>query len=342
MIILRQNNFSSTKSNKGSRKPKTKSTREDKQTQKLVDEVLDVEKDLGDKKELLENLRTPKPEPHIPTRKEKLKKLVSDPKFKKGVKIAGITALGIGASVAAGKLISKKMKEKKQEEAKKRIIGEKTDKDVRKAVKGTEAEEKVNKILDKSGKDMKNVSQKEYAAISDEGRVAMRSKEALEKAHELGYTRKQAVTAAKRFLDRARDDMNDQEKVIRVASKTAQRQHRNRIGFIKDTVSGCDWKEQKFGRIKIGFHPDYTETSGQKIKLGFKKFSKQTREVVPEDIVKKVKNGGGVIQKDHNGDWRIISMKTKTNKSGKPEFWDARYDSKEAASKALGGYFANK
>ncbi len=73
-----------------------------------------------------------------------------------------------------------------------------------------------------------------------------------------------------------------------------------------------------------------------------KEYSKQDREVVPDDIVKKVKEGDGVIQKDHNGDWRIISMKTKTNKSGKPEFWDARYDSKASASKALGGYFANK
>ena len=77
-------------------------------------------------------------------------------------------------------------------------------------------------------------------------------------------------------------------------------------------------------------------------KAAQKEYSKQDREVVPADIVKKVKDGGGVIQKDHNGDWRIISMKTKTNKSGKPEFWDAKYDSKESASKALGGYFANK
>lgn len=73
-----------------------------------------------------------------------------------------------------------------------------------------------------------------------------------------------------------------------------------------------------------------------------KQFSKQDREVVPADIVKKVKDGDGVIQKDHNGDWRIVSMKINKNKSGKPEFWDAKYDSKESAQKALGGYFANK
>lgn len=68
-----------------------------------------------------------------------------------------------------------------------------------------------------------------------------------------------------------------------------------------------------------------------------KSYSKQDREVVPADIVKKVKEGDGVIQKDHNGDWRIVSMKTNP-----PTFWDAHYDSKSSAKKALGGYFANK
>lgn len=89
---------------------------------------------------------------------------------------------------------------------------------------------------------------------------------------------------------------------------------------------------------------DELRRAGEKnrVRLGYRKFSKQDREVVPADIVQRVKDGGGVIQKDHNGDWRIISMKTKTNKSGKPEYWDAKYDSKESASKALGGYFANK
>lgn len=73
-----------------------------------------------------------------------------------------------------------------------------------------------------------------------------------------------------------------------------------------------------------------------------KNYSKQDREVVPDDIVEKVKNGGGVIQKDHNGDWRIISMKTKTNKSGKPEYWSGHYSSKKDASAALGNYWKNK
>lgn len=140
---------------------------------------------------------------------------------------AGILALGTGIAAGVKKASEKK---RKIEEAKKRIIGEKVDKDVRRAVKGTEAEEKVNKILDKSGKEMREVN-----------------------------------------------------------------------------------------------------------------FSKTAREVVPEDIVKKVKDGGGVIQKDHKGKWRIISMKTKTNKSGKPEFWNnAKFKTKTEAQDCLQAYWVNK
>jgi hypothetical protein len=60
------------------------------------------------------------------------------------------------------------------------------------------------------------------------------------------------------------------------------------------------------------------------------------------DIVKKVKDGGGVIQKDHNGDWRIISMKTKTNKSGRPEFWPQKSKDREDMVKILQSYHSNR
>jgi hypothetical protein len=73
-----------------------------------------------------------------------------------------------------------------------------------------------------------------------------------------------------------------------------------------------------------------------------KEYSKQDREVVPADIVKKVKDGGGVIQKDHNGDWRIISMKTKTNKSGRPEFWPQKSKDREDMVKILQSYHSNR
>ena len=147
--------------------------------------------------------------------------------------LAGAGLLGasiIGGTIAGAKIIKNRKEAKKQEEARKRIIGEKTDAKLRKAVSGTEVEEKVNKILDKSAKEMKE-----------------------------------------------------------------------------------------------------------------KQFSKQNREVVPQDIVEKVKKGGGVIQKDHQGHWRIISMKTKTNKSGKPEFWsNAKFKTKAQAEDCLQAYWVNK
>lgn len=60
------------------------------------------------------------------------------------------------------------------------------------------------------------------------------------------------------------------------------------------------------------------------------------REIVPRDIALKGKKEG-VVQQDHNGDWRIISYK-----QNPPEFWDAHYDTKEDAEKALGAYHAQK
>ena len=67
---------------------------------------------------------------------------------------------------------------------------------------------------------------------------------------------------------------------------------------------------------------------------GSKNFS--SREKVPSDIAKEGKKSG-VVQKDKNGKWRIISYKTNP-----PEFWDAHYDSKKDAEDALAAYHANK
>ena len=69
-----------------------------------------------------------------------------------------------------------------------------------------------------------------------------------------------------------------------------------------------------------------------------KKEAKQfsDREKVPSDIAKKGRKLG-VVQKDKKGVWRIISYKTNP-----PEFWNAHYDTKEDAEKALGAYHANK
>lgn len=65
-----------------------------------------------------------------------------------------------------------------------------------------------------------------------------------------------------------------------------------------------------------------------------KRFS--DREKVPADIEKKAKEEG-VIQKDKNGSWRIISLKTSP-----AEYWNAHYKTRESAEKALSAYHANK
>ena len=46
----------------------------------------------------------------------------------------------------------------------------------------------------------------------------------------------------------------------------------------------------------------------------------------------------GVVQKDKNGNWRIISFKPKDG----PEYWNAKYSSKKKAESALRGYHASK
>lgn len=60
------------------------------------------------------------------------------------------------------------------------------------------------------------------------------------------------------------------------------------------------------------------------------------REKVPQAIEEKAKRSG-VIQKDSSGTWRIISLKTSP-----AEYWDAHYDTKEDAEKALSAYHARK
>ena len=63
---------------------------------------------------------------------------------------------------------------------------------------------------------------------------------------------------------------------------------------------------------------------------------KDDREIVPKDIAEKGRKEG-VIQKDKNGKWGIISYK-----ANPPRWWDPRWDTKEAATKALEAYHARK
>ena len=58
------------------------------------------------------------------------------------------------------------------------------------------------------------------------------------------------------------------------------------------------------------------------------------REDVPEKILEEAKKSG-VVQKDGEGHWRIISIK-----AGK--YWTPKYQTKEKAENALAAYLANK
>ena len=60
------------------------------------------------------------------------------------------------------------------------------------------------------------------------------------------------------------------------------------------------------------------------------------REIVPPSIVKKVKEGEGVIY-EYNGSWRIVSMKTNP-----PTFWNSHYKTRENAEAALKAYQSSK
>ena len=80
---------------------------------------------------------------------------------------------------------------------------------------------------------------------------------------------------------------------------------------------------------------DYYEKA--KEELDTKEFSKAgDRDRVPEEIIKKVKSGEGVIHK-YKGSWRIVSMKTNP-----PTFWDAHYETREKAEAGLRAWAANK
>lgn len=168
-------------------------------------------------------------------------------------------------------------------------LGKETDKDIRKAVEGTKAEEKVDKILDKSAEEMKEAAKKEPTSeeLFNKWKKSGNDKDAYEFMN--AWVKDTYVPARKegKFVDTSRE-----------AQEAANRYYKNNI-------------EQK-------------------------NYSKQDREVVPDDIAEKAKKEG-VIQKKPNGKWGIISFKTNP-----PTWWDAEYDSEESAKKGLSGYFANK
>lgn len=142
-----------------------------------------------------------------------------------------------------------------------------------------------------------------------------------------------------RMKDYLKMSSEEKEKFREELEKNKKQTELNRLGRktdkdIREAVKGTK-AEKKVDKILDKSTKEMKEAAQ-------KSYSKQDREVVPDDIVKKVKEGGGVIQKDHNGDWRIISMKTKTNKSGKAEFWPSKFKTKAQAKQQLEAYNCNK
>ena len=86
-------------------------------------------------------------------------------------------------------------------------------------------------------------------------------------------------------------------------------------------------KVEKLMRLKkFSDSPEYIDPNEPYVPKG-------PREVVPKKIVKKAKKSG-VVQKDSEGNWRIINM----NAPGGPVFWRPKYSSKEKAENCLQAY----
>lgn len=90
-------------------------------------EIRNRTKELRHKQNILDNLLHPNPE-----NTNKVKSIVSDPKFKKGAKIAGLATLGAGVitgSTLGGIKLKKKIDEKRKNEKIKNSIANDDDKD---------------------------------------------------------------------------------------------------------------------------------------------------------------------------------------------------------------------
>lgn len=101
-----------------------------KKNQDIQDKIdrTDKEIELEEKKRRLEDLKNSGKPDRIDRLKDKVKSIMSDPKFKKGAKIAGLTAIGAGltaGAIAGGIKIKKNIDRKRSNEKMKRSIMEK-------------------------------------------------------------------------------------------------------------------------------------------------------------------------------------------------------------------------
>lgn len=104
--------------------------------------------------------------------------------------------------------------------------------------------------------------------------------------------------------------------------------------FVRD-FDRSDYDNLKSTYDALSYTPGGNENGEKESKLEkLKNKVFSGREKVSKELLKEAKKSG-VIQKDSNGNWRIISIQA-------GEFWDAKYETREKAEAALAAYHANR
>lgn len=228
----------------------------------------------------------------------------------------GIIVAGSGASLAAGRSFRKwgekeaKAGKEAQQERFEKLIETKKNQDILKNNKATlEEVKKAENVAKKAESEVKGLFKgKKIDAIRD---IKIKNiKEALEKGEK---REKEIIENITKYKG---------EKLKALEEETGKRMKEARGNGRKLAAAGLLGTAAVYGAYKLA----------RKHKEE-KKFS-DAREPVPEDILEKAKKSG-VVQKDKDGNWRIINIDGKV-------FWRAKYSSKEAAERVLQSYHSGK
>lgn len=229
---------------------------------------------------------------------------------------AGIIVVGSGASHVAGKSFRKwgekeaKAGKEAQEKRLEKLMESQKNQDILKNNKATlEEVKKAENVAKKAESEVKGLFKgKKIGAIRD---IKIKNiKEALEKGEK----------REKDILENIAESKG--EKLRAIEEETGKRMKEARGNGRKLATAGLLGTAAVYGAYKLA----------RKHKEE-KKFS-DAREPVPEDILEKAKKSG-VVQKDKDGNWRIINIDGKV-------FWQAKYKSKEAAERVLQSYKMGK
>ena len=230
---------------------------------------------------------------------------------------AGIIVAGSGASLAAGRSFRKwgekeaKAGKEAQQERFEKLIETKKNQEILKNNKATlEEVKKAENAAKKAESEVKGLFKgKKIDAIRD---IKIKNiKEALEKGEKREKEIIENITKYKGEKLKAAEE--EAGKIMKEARGNGR----------KLAAAGHLGTAAVYGAYKLA----------RKHKKEEKKFS-DAREPVPEDILEKAKKSG-VVQKDKDGNWRIINIDGKV-------FWRAKFSSKEAGQRALQSYKMGK